>query len=107
MRVLPVTRTFVAVRVKVSAMASSAAPGAPPAAAKPALAQGALFALPAGAALPETVDIGCNLADDAFERDRDDVLERAHAAGVRRVIITGTSVRQSRRVSCLPSRLQY
>ena len=42
------------------------------------------------------IDIGANLANPAFDRDRDAVLGRAAAAGVRGVIITGTSVDDSR-----------
>lgn len=49
------------------------------------------------AALPELVDIGANLADAAFDGDRAAVLERARAAGVRRIVLTGTGVAESRR----------
>jgi TatD DNase family protein len=41
------------------------------------------------------VDIGVNLTHDSFDRDRDAVLERAAAAGVERMIVTGTSVTSS------------
>lgn len=37
-------------------------------------------------------DIGANLADSSFDSDRDAVIERAVAVGVRRIIVTGTSV---------------
>jgi TatD DNase family protein len=37
------------------------------------------------------IDIGANLTHDSFDRDRADVIKRAHAAGVRRMIITGAS----------------
>ena len=36
-------------------------------------------------------DIGANLAHDSFDDDRDEVLQRATEAGVRRIIITGSS----------------
>lgn len=38
------------------------------------------------------VDIGVNLTNRAFQRDLDDVLRRAAAASVTRMIVTGTSV---------------
>lgn len=41
------------------------------------------------------IDIGVNLANRAFDRDRDDVLRRAAAAGVQALIVTGTSVAAS------------
>lgn len=44
---------------------------------------------------PSLVDIGVNLAHAQFRADRDDVVERAVAAGVERLIITGTSERSS------------
>lgn len=42
------------------------------------------------------IDIGANLTNSAFDGDRQDVLRRAGAAGVRALIITGTSVAASR-----------
>ncbi len=42
-------------------------------------------------------DIGLNLTHDSFDADRDEVIQRAEAAGVTRFIITGTSVTQSAR----------
>ena len=39
----------------------------------------------------ELVDIGANLAHDSFDDDRDEVLARARAAGVTRLVITGSS----------------
>ena len=45
--------------------------------------------------MKDLVDIGVNLTHESFDRDRDDVLRRAGAAGVRRMIITGTSVTES------------
>jgi TatD DNase family protein len=46
--------------------------------------------------MSELVDIGVNLAHRRFDADRDDVLARARAAGVTRMVITGTSVAASR-----------
>lgn len=40
---------------------------------------------------PDLIDIGANLAHDSFDDDRDEVLARAAAAGVRRIIVTGSS----------------
>ena len=40
-------------------------------------------------------DIGLNLTHDSFDADRDEVLERAAAAGVDRFILTGTTVTHS------------
>lgn len=42
------------------------------------------------------VDIGANLANKAFRGDLDSVLDRAVAAGVGRIVITGTNVETSR-----------
>ncbi len=47
------------------------------------------------------VDIGVNLTHDSFDRDRDAVLERARAAGVDRLIVTGTTVEASRDAAAL------
>jgi TatD DNase family protein len=44
----------------------------------------------------ELIDIGVNLTHDSFDRDRDDVMAAADAAGVRRMIVTGTSIGASR-----------
>jgi TatD DNase family protein len=43
----------------------------------------------------EYIDIGANLTHKSFRSDRDDVLRRAHAAGVSHVVVTGTSVEGS------------
>ena len=43
------------------------------------------------------IDIGVNLADSSFDKDREEVLARAKAAGIDSMIITGTSVRQSKK----------
>jgi TatD DNase family protein len=39
----------------------------------------------------DLIDIGANLTHDSFDRDRDAVLERARAAGVSRMVVTGAS----------------
>ncbi len=43
----------------------------------------------------DLIDIGANLTHDSFDADRDAVLARAAAAGVTRIIVTGTSVTSS------------
>lgn len=45
---------------------------------------------------PELVDIGINLAHDSFDRDRDEVIRRAVAAGVNRMVVTGSSIASTR-----------
>lgn len=42
------------------------------------------------------IDIGINLAHDSFDSDRADVIRRAHAAGVTRMVITGSSIPSTR-----------
>jgi TatD DNase family protein len=42
------------------------------------------------------IDIGANLAHDSFDHDRREVITRAAAAGVRRIIITGSTAASSR-----------
>ena len=44
----------------------------------------------------ELIDIGVNLVHDSFDHDRDALIERAHAAGVRRMVITGSSLESTR-----------
>lgn len=44
----------------------------------------------------ELVDIGANLTHDSFDADREAVIDRAIAAGVRTMIVTGSSVSASR-----------
>src|SRR5579862_1964662 len=51
-------------------------------------------AAPTQAAL---IDIGINLAHDSYDADRDAVLERAQAAGVVQMIITGSTLASTRR----------
>jgi TatD DNase family protein len=43
------------------------------------------------------IDIGANLAHDSFDPDRDAVLERARAAGVATIVVTGSSADSSRK----------
>ncbi len=43
----------------------------------------------------DLIDIGVNLTHTSFATDRDAVIERAAAAGVRRMLVTGTSVAAS------------
>jgi TatD DNase family protein len=43
----------------------------------------------------ELVDIGANLTHDSFDHDRREILTRAAAAGVARLVVTGTSVTSS------------
>ena len=38
------------------------------------------------------IDVGLNLTSSQFDRDRNEVLQRAVSAGVERMILTGTSV---------------
>ena len=45
------------------------------------------------------VDIGCNLTHDSFDADRDEVIERALAAGVGRIVVTGSSAESSRQAA--------
>jgi TatD DNase family protein len=57
----------------------------------------------------DLIDIGANLTHDSFDADREDVLARAAAAGVTRIVVTGTSVTSSVQAAALceanPSRL--
>ena len=47
------------------------------------------------------IDIGVNLGNAAFDADRAAVVQRAKAAGVQAMIITGTSVEESRKALAL------
>jgi TatD DNase family protein len=49
----------------------------------------------------DLIDIGANLTHDSFDADRDAVLERAAAAGVGRIVVTGTSVTSSVQAAAL------
>jgi TatD DNase family protein len=52
----------------------------------------------------DLIDIGANLTHDSFDADRDAVLERAAAAGVARIVVTGTSVTSSVQAGALCER---
>lgn len=52
-----------------------------------------------------TIDIGANLTNKAFNHDLPQVLKRAQQAGVERLIITGTNIAESTRAADLA--LQY
>jgi TatD DNase family protein len=47
------------------------------------------------------IDIGANLAHESFAHDREAVLERARAAGVTTIVVTGTTVAASRAAAAL------
>lgn len=47
----------------------------------------------------ELIDIGCNLAHDSFDDDRDEVLDAARAAGVVQIVVTGASEQGSLKAS--------
>ncbi len=44
------------------------------------------------AARDPLIDIGINLAHDSYDRDRDEVIARAHAAGVVQMVVTGATL---------------
>jgi TatD DNase family protein len=49
----------------------------------------------------DLIDIGANLTHDSFAADRDAVLGRAAAAGVARIVVTGTSLTSSAEAAAL------
>ncbi len=49
----------------------------------------------------QLIDIGANLTHPAFRDDRDAVLARAQAAGVGAIVVTGTTVEESRAAAAL------
>ena len=49
----------------------------------------------------QLVDIGANLTHSAFASDLDEVLARARRAGVAQIIVTGTTVEESRHAAAL------
>lgn len=46
--------------------------------------------------VPPLIDVGINLAHDSFDHDRDEVIRRAAAAGVTRMVVTGSSIASTR-----------
>jgi|TARA_B110000211_G_scaffold156145_2_gene176995 TatD DNase family protein len=50
------------------------------------------------------IDIGANLTHDSFEHDFDDVLRRAHDAGVTHMVVTGASIQGSEQAAELANR---
>ena len=49
----------------------------------------------------DLIDIGANLTHDSFDPDRDAIIRRANAAGVTRLIVTGTTLEASRQAAHL------
>jgi TatD DNase family protein len=49
----------------------------------------------------QLIDIGANLTHAAFQADLDEVVARAHAAGVTGMVVTGTGVEESRAAAAL------
>ena len=56
---------------------------------------------PLAAAPALLIDIGINLAHDSYDRDRDAVIARAHAAGVVQMVVTGATLAGSVRAVAL------
>ena len=54
---------------------------------------------------PEFTDICCNLTHESFKKDTADVLARAQTAGVKTLVIPGTSIDDSKRAIDLASRM--
>ena len=55
----------------------------------------------------QLIDIGANLTHPAFESDLDEVISHAHAAGVGQIIVTGTTIEDSRRALDLSLRKEF
>jgi len=58
----------------------------------------------------ELIDIGANLTHDSFDKDLDQVVEDAHAAGVAQFIVTGASVegmRKAQQLACAHPGVMY
>lgn len=53
------------------------------------------------------IDIGVNLTSNRFDKDREQVLERALEAGVAEIVITGTNARESRQALTLAQQYQH
>jgi TatD DNase family protein len=51
--------------------------------------------------MPSLIDIGLNLTDKSFDKDRDEVIARATEAGVHTMILTGSTLNCSRRAQAL------
>jgi TatD DNase family protein len=51
----------------------------------------------------DLIDIGLNLSHSSFAQDRDDVVMRAEAVGVRHMVLTGSDLAESRTVSQMAS----
>ena len=49
----------------------------------------------------QLIDIGLNLTHDSFDADRDVILERAFAAGVKHMLVTGSDAAHSRKALAL------
>lgn len=49
----------------------------------------------------QLIDIGANLTHDSFDRDRDEVIQRARDSGVYRMILTGASAQGSQDAAAL------
>jgi TatD DNase family protein len=52
----------------------------------------------------DLIDIGANLTHDSFDADREEVIERAAACGVRRMIVTGSTAESSQEAARLAKR---
>lgn len=52
-------------------------------------------------------DIGVNLTSSQFDRDRDDIVSRAQAAGVTGMLITGTNLHESQQAQQLTQRYTH
>jgi TatD DNase family protein len=50
------------------------------------------------------IDIGINLVHESYEADRDAVIERAHAAGVTQMLVTGSTLASTERAIALAQR---